>query len=181
MRPAQMGESASVRRRAFVRRILDQDLPAQRPCWPAARLRGDWRRCDEVKGYDALMEFCETQPGELLGDKSYDTDAIGGDLEERSIEPIIPPKIQPQRTDRILARELESARLLFLGGAHELTAGPITERNMQSDVQTEGPCDSGASKLKLLIASDVRFLRDSLGEVLGRNPAVSVIGSCEAQ
>jgi transposase len=46
----------------------------------------------EVKGYDALMELCETQPAKLLGDKGYDTNAIRDDLEGRGIEPVIPPK-----------------------------------------------------------------------------------------
>jgi transposase len=47
----------------------------------------------EVKGYDALMEFCEAQQDKLLGDKGYDADAIRDDLEQRGIEPvIIPPK-----------------------------------------------------------------------------------------
>ena len=46
----------------------------------------------EVKGYDALMELCEAQPEELLGDKGYDADAIRDDLKERGIEPVIPPK-----------------------------------------------------------------------------------------
>src|SRR5437763_958451 len=41
-------------------------------------------------------------------------------------------------------------------------------------------CDgnSNAPRLKLLITSEVRFLRESLGEVLGRDGAVTVIGCC---
>ena len=46
----------------------------------------------EVKGYDGLMELFEAQPEKLLGDKGYDADAIRDDLEERGIEPVIPPK-----------------------------------------------------------------------------------------
>ena len=46
----------------------------------------------DVKGYDALIELCEAQPGKLLGDKGYDADAIRDDLAERGIEPVIPPK-----------------------------------------------------------------------------------------
>ena len=46
----------------------------------------------EVKGYDALMELFEAQPEKLLADKGYDSDAIRDDLEERGIEPVIPPK-----------------------------------------------------------------------------------------
>jgi transposase len=46
----------------------------------------------EVKGYDALMELFEAQPKKLLGDKGYDANAIRDDLEERGIEPVIPPK-----------------------------------------------------------------------------------------
>jgi transposase len=46
----------------------------------------------EVKGYEALMELCEAQPEKLLSDKGYDSDAIRDDLEERGIEPVIPPK-----------------------------------------------------------------------------------------
>ncbi len=57
----------------------------------------------EVKGYDALMELFEGQPEKLLGDKGCDADVIGDDLEERRIEPVIPPKsnrIQPIDYDR---------------------------------------------------------------------------------
>jgi DNA-binding NarL/FixJ family response regulator len=36
-----------------------------------------------------------------------------------------------------------------------------------------------ASPLKLLIASEVRFIRESLGEVLGHNPAMLVIGHAQ--
>jgi DNA-binding NarL/FixJ family response regulator len=41
-------------------------------------------------------------------------------------------------------------------------------------------CDgnSSAPRLKLLITSEVRFLRESLGEVLGREGALTVIGCC---
>jgi hypothetical protein len=46
----------------------------------------------DVKGYEALMELFEAQPEKLLGDKGYDTGAIRDDLEERGIEPVIPPK-----------------------------------------------------------------------------------------
>ena len=46
----------------------------------------------EVKGYDALMELFEAQPEKLLADKGYNSDAIRDNLEERGIEPVIPPK-----------------------------------------------------------------------------------------
>ena len=42
-------------------------------------------------------------------------------------------------------------------------------------MQAYSPCED-ASALKLLVASEVRFLRDSLGEVLGRNGDMTVIG-----
>jgi transposase len=38
------------------------------------------------------MELCEAKPEKLLGDKGYDADAIRDDLEQRGIEPIIPPR-----------------------------------------------------------------------------------------
>jgi DNA-binding NarL/FixJ family response regulator len=47
---------------------------------------------------------------------------------------------------------------------------------MQSDMQTCYPSNGKAPPLKLLIASEIRFLRDSLGETLGRDKAVDVIG-----
>ena len=38
------------------------------------------------------MELFEAQPGKLLGDKGYDADASRDDLEERGIDPVIPPQ-----------------------------------------------------------------------------------------
>lgn len=46
----------------------------------------------EVKGYRVLVEFCEAQPEKLIGDKGYDSNAIRKDLEQRGVEPVIPPK-----------------------------------------------------------------------------------------
>ena len=46
----------------------------------------------EVKGYDALMELHDINPGRLLGDKGYDSDDIRNDLADRGIEPVIPPR-----------------------------------------------------------------------------------------
>jgi transposase len=45
------------------------------------------------------MELREARPEKLPGDKGYDTDAVHDDLEERGIEPVIPPK--SNRTERI--------------------------------------------------------------------------------
>jgi two-component system, NarL family, nitrate/nitrite response regulator NarL len=50
---------------------------------------------------------------------------------------------------------------------------------MQSDMHMGEPRDDTASPLRLLIASEVRFLRDSLGEILGRNLAMRVIGHAQ--
>jgi DNA-binding NarL/FixJ family response regulator len=50
---------------------------------------------------------------------------------------------------------------------------------MQSDMQITDRHDDAAPALRLLIASEVRFLRDSMGEILGRNPAMSVIGNAQ--
>jgi DNA-binding NarL/FixJ family response regulator len=46
---------------------------------------------------------------------------------------------------------------------------------VEGEMQAYNPREN-ASALKLLVASEVRFLRDSLGEVLGRNRDVAVIG-----
>lgn len=55
------------------------------------------------------------------------------------------------------------------------TTGQKRARHLNGH-QSDGGND--APLLKLLITSEVRFLRESLGEVLGRNGAVSVIGYC---
>jgi len=47
---------------------------------------------------------------------------------------------------------------------------------MRGDMQTGGLRDDGAPVLRLLIASEIRFLRESLGETLGRNRSMLVIG-----
>jgi DNA-binding NarL/FixJ family response regulator len=53
------------------------------------------------------------------------------------------------------------------------------ERGMRSDVQMSDRRDDAAPPLNLLIASEVRFLRESLGEILGRNRAMLVIGHAQ--
>ncbi len=50
---------------------------------------------------------------------------------------------------------------------------------MQSDMHIGDPRDDAAPPLRLLIASEVRFLRESLGEILGRNLAMLVIGHAQ--
>ena len=52
----------------------------------------------EVKGYDALMELHDINPGRLLGDKGYDSDDIRNDLADRGIEPVIPPRSNRKTT-----------------------------------------------------------------------------------
>jgi DNA-binding NarL/FixJ family response regulator len=47
---------------------------------------------------------------------------------------------------------------------------------MRGDMQTVGLRDDGAPVSRLLIASEIRFLCESLAEILGRNPAMLVIG-----
>lgn len=50
---------------------------------------------------------------------------------------------------------------------------------MRSDVHIGVPRNDAASPLRLLVASEVRFLREGLGEVLGRNLAMLVIGHAQ--
>ena len=52
----------------------------------------------EVKGYDALMELHDINPGRLLGDKGYDSDDIRNDLADRGIEPVIPARSNRKTT-----------------------------------------------------------------------------------
>src|SRR5665213_2464888 len=47
---------------------------------------------------------------------------------------------------------------------------------MQSDMQTGDPSHGKSIPLKLLITSEVRFLRDSLGETLSQERAIAVVG-----
>ena len=44
------------------------------------------------KAYEALIDLPERQPGALLADKAYDTDAIRADLKRRGIKAVVPPK-----------------------------------------------------------------------------------------
>ena len=46
----------------------------------------------EVNGYDALMELYDRDPDRMLGDKGCDSDQTRGDLTDRGIEPVIPPR-----------------------------------------------------------------------------------------
>jgi two-component system nitrate/nitrite response regulator NarL len=49
---------------------------------------------------------------------------------------------------------------------------------MHGNERCTDPIGCNKSALKLLIASEVRFVRESLGEILGRSTAISVIGLC---
>ena len=46
----------------------------------------------DVKAYDDLMEERDSDPGALLADKGYDSDAIRQDLRDRGATPEIPTK-----------------------------------------------------------------------------------------
>jgi DNA-binding NarL/FixJ family response regulator len=50
---------------------------------------------------------------------------------------------------------------------------------MQSDMQIGDQRDDAPPALKIIIASEVRFLRESLAEILGRNRAMLVIGHAQ--
>jgi len=58
----------------------------------------------DCKAYDILIDLPEQSPDALLADKAYDTDAIRGDLKERRIKPVIPPKSNRTRTIRYSKR-----------------------------------------------------------------------------
>jgi hypothetical protein len=101
------GGSKSGSARALARRLLDQiHLRAQPNAGRSPLSRPAAGRMRSI-GYDALMELCEGQPEKLVGDKGYSADAIRDDLEERGIEPIIPPK--SNRTEPIDARPTSDA------------------------------------------------------------------------
>jgi IS5 family transposase len=46
----------------------------------------------DVKAYDDLMKQRDSDPGALLADKVYDSDAIRRDLRDRGASPEIPTK-----------------------------------------------------------------------------------------
>jgi transposase len=46
----------------------------------------------DVTAYDAVMAERDSDPGVLLADKGYDSDAIRQDLRDRGTQPEIPPK-----------------------------------------------------------------------------------------
>ncbi len=46
----------------------------------------------DCKAYPVLIELPEQAPQALLADKAYDTDAIRGDLKQRHIRAVIPPR-----------------------------------------------------------------------------------------
>jgi transposase len=62
----------------------------------------------DCKAYETLIELPEQTPDALLADKAYDTDDIRGDLKERRIKAVIPPKSNRKvqfRYDKRLYRE----------------------------------------------------------------------------
>ena len=59
----------------------------------------------DVTAYDELMEQRDSDPGALLADKGYDSDAIRQDLRDRGASPEIPTKsnrIVQYSTDKLL-------------------------------------------------------------------------------
>src|SRR5439155_15884597 len=64
-------------------------------------------------GQDADITHAETllgdlEPGAVLGDKGYDSDALVEAIEERGAEPVIPPRknrTEPREYDRVLYKE----------------------------------------------------------------------------
>ncbi|QWU13136.1 transposase [Paenibacillus sophorae] len=60
---------------------------------------------DPVTGYRLLHEL-DVCPGEVLGDRAYDTNAILGLLQSRAITPVIPSK-----RNRRVKRPLDSERI----------------------------------------------------------------------
>ena len=57
-------------------------------------------------------------------------------------------------------------------------AMPAGERGMHRNERHADPVGCGRHALEVLIASEVRFVRESLGEILGRGGTTSVIGYC---
>ncbi len=54
----------------------------------------------DVTAYDDLMDQRDSDPGALLADKRYDSDAIRQDLRDRGASPEIPTKRKRNRTVR---------------------------------------------------------------------------------
>jgi transposase len=81
------GESKSRSARPFAQRVLDQNAKGNPLTFDVTG-----GEAHEVKGYDALMELHHVHPDKLLGDKGYDSDDIRGDLADRGIQPVIPPR-----------------------------------------------------------------------------------------
>ena len=52
------------------------------------------------------------------------------------------------------------------------------EMTLSMDGMVHLPEANDGRRLRLLVASDVRFVRESLGEILGRSDAISVVGCC---
>jgi transposase len=54
----------------------------------------------DCTAYKDLMALADDQPNAFLADKGYDSDAIRGDLKERHIKPVIPPRSNRKKTIR---------------------------------------------------------------------------------
>jgi len=58
----------------------------------------------------------DLEPGALIADKGYDADALVADLEQRGIEPVIPPRSnrkEPRKTDFALYCERNLVERFF--------------------------------------------------------------------
>lgn len=63
----------------------------------------------DVTAYDALMEQRESDPGAMLGDKGYDSNAIRDDLQDRGTAPEIPTKSN-RRVQHSVSKSLYALR-----------------------------------------------------------------------
>src|SRR5580692_9051139 len=67
-----------------------------------------------------------------------------------------------------------------MGDGPRLPSGPTSggERGMHRSEHHSDPGARNLPTLRLLIVSEVRFVRESLAEVLGRGGNIAIVGSC---
>jgi IS5 family transposase len=99
----------------------------------------------DVTAYDELMEQRDSDPGAMLADKGYDSDAIRQDLRDRGAAPAIPAK-RNRTVQYLVNKSLYALRSRIVASCRRADPGVGARRgSRQSDHGASAPLMAGPS------------------------------------